>query len=108
MGGCTTSGNNGEYTVSVVDIGGLVLTFTTCPTGVFTEAGSGAQTVTCRQIDPLNTLVLVTPPPNCPAGVTVTGALNTAGTLVTLNIVNNSGGAYDINGLYFQIMIVGY
>ena len=47
LGGSTTGTNNGTYIISVVDPGGLSLTWsTTTASAPFTEAGSGVQTVT--------------------------------------------------------------
>ena len=47
LGACTTGTNNGNYTISVVDPGGLSLTWSaTTASSPFTEAGNGAQTAT--------------------------------------------------------------
>jgi hypothetical protein len=52
--------------------------------------------------------ILVTPPRGTAAGLICTGMIDSAGDIITVNVTNLTGSPVDINGMYFEIVVMGF
>jgi hypothetical protein len=75
------------------------------------SGASEAVPVTLTVSPPMASLtaqVIVSLPRNAAAGIVCHGQINTAGDTITLNITNMTGSQIDLNGMTFEISIIGY